>query len=570
MVPESASPAARAFDAVAESFDDRYGAWLSVAAQRRAVRSALVDAFPPGAKLLEIGGGTGDDAVWLTEQGREVLLTDASPAMVGIARGKLGERGQAAVLAAEDLETLADRREQAGEAAFDGAYSNFAALNCVADLAPVGRALARLVRPGGAALLVVFGPLPPGEIAVQLARGDPRSAFRRLSRGDVPARLGGRDFVVRYHRPRDIRRAMSPWFRLTDTRGIGVFVPPSAAEPWISRHPRLLRALERLDRVASGPLALLGDHVLYGLVRSDVPVRASGPGSTAAEVHPSAAGAPTPRSEVVLPDADRPAAKFRAEYAAHRAAEGRGHTPAELALLPYLTTGPLARQWRVRARTYDAFVRRVLEPLARARGRPLDLLDLGAGNGWLCSRAARAGHHPVALDIRSDEVDGLGAARWYLEAESGGKRFGRVAASFEALPLADAGFDVVVFNAALHYAPDLGRTLAEARRALRAGGRLVILDSPFYRRVVDGEAMVAEKHREAAARFGPRAEALLALPFIEYLTAGRLREASAGLGLEWRRHRVRYPLWYEIRPLVARLRRRRPPSRFDLWEGAVR
>ena len=45
--------------------------------------------------------------------------------------------------------------------------------------------------------------------------------------------------------------------------------------------------------------------------------------------------------------------------------------------------------------------------------------------------------------------------------------------------------------------------------------------------------------------------------------------ASRGLGLAWRRHRVRYPLWYELRPLVARLRGRRAPSRFDLWEATV-
>jgi hypothetical protein len=59
---------------------------------------------------------------------------------------------------------------------------------------------------------------------------------------------------------------------------------------------------------------------------------------------------------------------------------------------------------------------------------------------------------------------------------------------------------------------------------------------------------------------------LLAPDFIEYLTEERLR---AALGFEWRRHRVWYPLWYEMRPVVARLRGRRRPSRFDLWECVV-
>ena len=116
---------------------------------------------------------------------------------------------------------------------------------------------------GGVVLFVVFGVSPPGEWIIQLLRGDVGAAFRRASRGDVAARLGGQDFFVRYHRQRDIVDAMAPAFRLTRRLGIGVFVPPSAAEPWISGHPRIINLLERLDRVASRPLALLGDHVLF-------------------------------------------------------------------------------------------------------------------------------------------------------------------------------------------------------------------------------------------------------------------------------------------------------------------
>lgn len=264
------TPAAQAFDAMAERFDERFGAWLSVAAQRRAVRAALLDAFPRGSDLLELGGGTGDDASWLAGQGRRVLLTDPSPTMVRIAEGKLRPLGMPVpvVIPAEQLESLADQRERDGEPLLDGAFSNFAGLNCVVDLAPVGRALGRIVRPGGRALLVVFGTCSPGEWIVQLAKGDARAAVRRMARGDVSARLQGREFVVRYHRAADISRAMAPWFRLVRRRGIGIFVPPSAAEPRISRHRTLLAVLERMDRLASRPFAILGDHVLYDLERT--------------------------------------------------------------------------------------------------------------------------------------------------------------------------------------------------------------------------------------------------------------------------------------------------------------
>jgi SAM-dependent methyltransferase len=163
----SLSPAAQAFDAVAERFDERFGAWLSVAAQRRAVRAALVRAFPPGARVLDVGGGTGEDAVWLTRQGREVLLTDASPTMVQVAAAKLRPHGAPTplVVSAERLFALAEERDAAGEPRMDGAFSNFAALNCVkaADLAWAARGLARLIRPGGQFLVIVFGVCAPGE-----------------------------------------------------------------------------------------------------------------------------------------------------------------------------------------------------------------------------------------------------------------------------------------------------------------------------------------------------------------------------------------------------------------------
>ena len=259
--------------------------------------------------------------------------------------------------------------------------------------------------------------------------------------------------------------------------------------------------------------------------------------------------------------------RFREAYGAHRAAEGRALDTPSLLALPYLTTGPQAKQWSVRARSYDAFVARVLRPLHDERGRPLTLLDVGAGNAWLAARSARAGHESLAIDVRSDAVDGLGAGAPFVATSEG--RLQRIAGSFDALPVGDAAADLVVFNASLHYALDLVVTLAESCRVLRAGGRIAIVDSPFYRRDADGQAMVAEKLRTAQQTFGARAEDLMALPFVEYLTRSRLEGASNALGLTWRRHRVQYPLWYELRPLMARLRGARTPSRFDVWEGVI-
>ena len=260
----SLRPAALAFDAVAPEFDSRFGAWCSVAAQRRAVRAALLQRFPPGGRLLEVGGGTGEDATFLAERGFDVLLTDPSPTMVKLANEKLIPLGASAEIAAgEEMEAFAKRYLSVGRPLFDGAFSNFAPLNCVIDLEPVARGLAALLKPGSTAMLVLFGTCCPGEVVVETLCGRPGQAFRRCKRGVLPARLAKREFQVIYHRRSAVERAFAPWFVLEKRIGIGVAVPPSAAEPWISTHPRLLAALERLDRVVAHPMALLGDHVLY-------------------------------------------------------------------------------------------------------------------------------------------------------------------------------------------------------------------------------------------------------------------------------------------------------------------
>ena len=112
------------------------------------------------------------------------FLTDPSPAMVAQAKAKLAPLGgRAEVAAGEELEDFAARHLAAGGARFDGAFSNFAPLNCVADLGPVARGLATLLKPGAAAMLVLFGTLCPGEMVVETLRGRPHLALRRCKRG---------------------------------------------------------------------------------------------------------------------------------------------------------------------------------------------------------------------------------------------------------------------------------------------------------------------------------------------------------------------------------------------------
>jgi SAM-dependent methyltransferase len=164
----------------------------------------------------------------------------------------------------------------------------------------------------------------------------------------------------------------------------------------------------------------------------------------------------------------------------------------------------------------------------------------------------------VAVDIFADPRDGLRAARHYAIG------FPTVEADFDRLPFANASFDLVVFNASLHYSADYARTLSEARRCLRPEGRLVILDSPVYKLSRHGEQMRAERQTFFEKQHGFRSEALRSIEFLDEPTLDGL---ARDLRLTWRIHRPWYGLGWTLRPWKARLAGRRPPSRFWILEG---
>jgi SAM-dependent methyltransferase len=247
---------------------------------------------------------------------------------------------------------------------------------------------------------------------------------------------------------------------------------------------------------------------------------------------------------------------FLRDYTAVRLAEGRGTGDAGyFRRLPEPTPGgPIEWQWNLRRRTWATVRDRVLPHF----GKNLIVLDVGAGVGWLSNRLGELGHTPHAIDLTVDDEDGLGAARHY------GPMWPRYQAEMDALPFADSQADVVVFNASLHYSTDYARTIDEALRVLRPGGRIVIMDSPIYRHDVSGRRMVAERHADFERRFGTRSDSVES---IEYLTDSMLDNLARRLGLRWERHRTWYGWAWAMRPWRARLHRRREPSRFAVLVG---
>ncbi|MDP1569714.1 MAG: metalloregulator ArsR/SmtB family transcription factor [Vicinamibacterales bacterium] len=103
---------------------------------------------------------------------------------------------------------------------------------------------------------------------------------------------------------------------------------------------------------------------------------------------------------------------------------------------------------------------------------PLDVADIGCGEGYLTIETARWARRVVAID-RSAEV--LARAK-QLAARRKRSNITWKKGTLEKLPLPDASVDVALLSQALHHAPDPARALTEAARILRPGGRVLILD----------------------------------------------------------------------------------------------
>ena len=205
-------------------------------------------AFSPGMKILDIGCGTGDDALHFVERGINVTAIDISPEMIAQLQRKCAGKVQCEVADMRNFNPAGCR--------FDGVFSNFSALNCVADLDWLKRV--PLVS-GAHAVFTLMGRIYPLEIAVSLLKRKPRTAFRRLGRSRRGV-VEGVELTVYYHSIRTIQKALGNKFELMEVRGLRSLMPAPRLEH-LERFS-LFRLLEPMDKwiCAHRLTAVYADH----------------------------------------------------------------------------------------------------------------------------------------------------------------------------------------------------------------------------------------------------------------------------------------------------------------------
>lgn len=179
---------------------------------------------------------------------------------------------------------------------------------------------------------------------------------------------------------------------------------------------------------------------------------------------------------------------FEMLYLAVRALEGRIYSDEELLQLPEIAPSHRHyKEWQVRKGSAD----RLISYLAK-KNKPLYILEVGCGNGWLAAKLAQIkAANVVALDVNGTEV--AQAARVFkkqnLQFFAGSVDDGR----FEG-----AKFDIILFAASIQYFSPLRDTIQKMQQYLMDGGEIHLIDSNFYTVFnVDDAAMRTQEYYSA-------------------------------------------------------------------------
>ncbi|MEN0055576.1 MAG: class I SAM-dependent methyltransferase [Mucilaginibacter sp.] len=158
-------------------------------------------------------------------------------------------------------------------------------------------------------------------------------------------------------------------------------------------------------------------------------------------------------------------------YIAIREKEGRIYTDKQVAQLPLIDKGHrFYKEWVIRERSSQ----RLINYLAAMR-KPLNILEIGCGNGWLSAKLAA---------IPNAKVTGLDPNR--VEIEQARRVFKKsnlqfVQKGFDGQVFDEnVKFDLIIFAASVQYFASVREVMANAFALLTKGGKVHILDTPFY------------------------------------------------------------------------------------------
>ena len=216
--------------------------------------------------LLEIGCGTGSEAIQIAKTVRGILATDISPEMISLLKRKvealgLQSRIQTMQVGASSISLAADRLPGGSTRV---AYSFNGALNCEPGIREVPAELSKVISPGGYFVCSIRNSFCLSEalahgLVLQMDKLAPRK------KQPIMVSVGGRDIPSYYYRPSEFVRFFRPHFAAKRIMGLPAILPPAYLSDLYFRARRVLSILERTETAAAAsfPFNRFGDQTLF-------------------------------------------------------------------------------------------------------------------------------------------------------------------------------------------------------------------------------------------------------------------------------------------------------------------
>lgn len=183
-------------------------------------------------------------------------------------------------------------------------------------------------------------------------------------------------------------------------------------------------------------------------------------------------------------------------YLRVREKEGRLYSDDIVARLPFIPNGhPLVDEWQARSASASRLTRYL-----STRPRPLRILDLGCGNGWLSNMLATCGHHVIGMDQNSHELKQ--AARVFLP----NPRLLFFKGDIFSAPFLPFQFDVIVLASVIQYFQDINALLSVLSNHLKPQAEIHMIDSPLYSEYELEKAILRSQQYYTSLGFSEMAE----------------------------------------------------------------
>ncbi len=220
--------------------------------------------FQPGQNILEIGCGTGTEAIEMIKHGCNLTLIDISPEMLKIASYRISKIENLPAERIPKFINLPAEYVDSFKVKFDGAYASFGVLNCVTDINSFFQKLHTVLKPGSYFIASIINRWYWGDFLF-FTLGVTNYLKKRLRGwGYITFEGKEREATARYYSITEIKKFSQNFFTIRKCLALPFLLPP----PYLKPEERLpAKAFKILNKIECSinhlpPFKYLGEQIL--------------------------------------------------------------------------------------------------------------------------------------------------------------------------------------------------------------------------------------------------------------------------------------------------------------------